>query len=238
MRCVLPSRTRFGPFARKPGGKRQAGAGRSRAARRPGCSTGWARRRADRRAADPCQLPKACKNAVELDGTRAAHRRDGAALTRFLAWLARSRPKAALREIDGRRQARSLPPRRRQFPRSQLSDHLRAPGPNGAIVHYRATPGDRADARAGQLYLVDSGGQYLDGTTDVTRTVAVGTPTAEMKDRFTRVLKGHIALATCALPGRHQRARSSTRWRGTRCGRRGSITIMAPAMASAAISRA
>jgi Xaa-Pro aminopeptidase len=151
------------------------------------------------RAADPCLLPKACKNSVELDGTRAAHRRDGAAVTRFLAWLAREAPKGELREI-------AASDRLEAFRRS--GDHFRdlsfptisGSGSNGAIVHYRATPESEKRLEPGTLYLLDSGAQYLDGTTDITRTIAIGTPSAEMRDRFTRVLKGHIALATARFP--------------------------------------
>src|SRR5262249_58709303 len=79
-------------------------------------------------------------------------------------------------------------------------DTISGAGPNGAIVHYHASPASERTLEPGTLYLVDSGGQYLDGTTDITRTVAIGTPSAEMRDRFTRVLKGHIALAMCRFP--------------------------------------
>src|SRR6516165_4335630 len=151
------------------------------------------------RAADPCLLPKACKNPVELDGTRAAHRRDGAALTRFLAWLAQEAPKGGLAEIAAGDRLEAL---RRE------GDHFRdlsfatisGAGSNGAIVHYRAMPETEKRLEPGSLYLLDSGAQYLDGTTDVTRTVAIGEPTQEMRDRFTRVLKGHIALALARFP--------------------------------------
>jgi Xaa-Pro aminopeptidase len=151
------------------------------------------------RAADPCLLPKACKNPVEIAGTRAAHRRDGAALTRFLAWLAREAPQGDLAEIAASDRLEAL---RRE------GDHFRdlsfptisGTGSNGAIVHYRAQPETEKRLDPGNLYLLDSGAQYLDGTTDVTRTVAIGTPSAEMRDRFTRVLKGHIALALARFP--------------------------------------
>ena len=149
------------------------------------------------RATDPCQLPKACKNEVELAGTRAAHRRDGAALTRFLRWL-----DAEGQGADELTAAARLEAFRRADPlfRDTSFDTISGAGPNGAIVHYRSTPETNRRLEAGTLYLVDSGGQYPDGTTDVTRTVAVGAPSAEMRDRFTRVLKGHIALATCRFP--------------------------------------
>src|SRR6185437_3982816 len=151
------------------------------------------------KAADPCQLPKACKNAVELDGTREAHRRDGAALSSFLAWLSHEAGSGKLREID-------VSDRLEEFrrPGTNFRDlsfpTISGAGPNGAIVHYHASKATERVLEPGSFYLVDSGAQYLDGTTDVTRTVAIGKPSAEMKDRFTRVLKGHIALATCVFP--------------------------------------
>lgn len=151
------------------------------------------------RAPDPCQLPKACKNPVELDGTREAHRRDGAALTRFLAWLARESGSGKLREIDVSDRLEAFRRDGANF-RDLSFPTISGAGSNGAIVHYHASKASERALEAGSLYLVDSGAQYLDGTTDVTRTVAIGTATPEMKDRFTRVLKGHIALATCAFP--------------------------------------
>ncbi len=151
------------------------------------------------RAADPCQLPKACKNSVELAGTRAAHRRDGAALTRFLAWLARTAPAGHLTEIAASDKLESFR-RANEYFRDLSFPTISGAGPNGAIVHYRATPASERRLEPGSLYLVDSGAQYLDGTTDVTRAVAIGTPSAEMRDRFTRVLKGHIALARARFP--------------------------------------
>ncbi len=151
------------------------------------------------RAPDPCLLPKACKNLVELDGAREAHRRDGAALTSFLAWLAQNAPAGNLREIavsdrlEAYRRAGNLF-RDLSFPT------ISGAGANGAIVHYRASPETERVLEHGTFYLVDSGAQYLDGTTDVTRTIAIGAVSPEMKDRFTRVLKGHIALAICRFP--------------------------------------
>ena len=151
------------------------------------------------RDADPCQLPKACKNAVELEGARNAHRRDGAALTRFLAWLAREAPGGGVDELAA---ADRLERYRRDsnLLRDLSFDTISGAGPNGAIVHYRVTPETNRKLEPGTLYLVDSGGQYPDGTTDVTRTVAIGAPTAEMRRRFTLVLKGHIALARARFP--------------------------------------
>ena len=151
------------------------------------------------RAADPCLLPKACKNPVELDGTRAAHRRDGAAVTRFLAWLAREAPTGDLREIAASDRLEAFR-RDGEFFRDLSFPTISGAGSNGAIVHYRASPETEKTLEPGTLYLLDSGAQYLDGTTDITRTVAIGTPDAEMRDRFTRVLKGHIALATARFP--------------------------------------
>ena len=151
------------------------------------------------RAADPCLLAKACKNEVELDGARAAHRRDGAALTRFLAWLAATAPQGALREIAVSDRLEELRSKGEHF-RGLSFPTISGAGSNGAIVHYRASPASEKMLAPGSFYLVDSGAQYLDGTTDVTRTIAIGEPSPEMRDRFTRVLKGHIALATCRFP--------------------------------------
>lgn len=149
---------------------------------------------------DPCQLAKACKNSTEIAGTRSAHLRDGAALTRFLAWLDRD---AGNGDVDEIAAADRLEAFRREsnLLRDLSFDTISGAGPNGAIVHYRVTPETSRPLEPGQLYLVDSGGQYPDGTTDVTRTIAVGgTAGAEEKERFTLVLKGHIAIATARFP--------------------------------------
>ena len=151
------------------------------------------------RGADPCQLPKACKNAVELAGTRRAHRRDGAALTRFLAWLAREAPSGKLTEIVASDRLEQFRAGGEHF-KGLSFPTISGAGANGAVVHYRAAPETERRLERGSLYLVDSGAQYLDGTTDVTRTVAIGKPSAEMRECFTRVLKGHIALASCRFP--------------------------------------
>jgi Xaa-Pro aminopeptidase len=151
------------------------------------------------RSPDPCQLPKACKNEIELQGTRRAHVRDGAALTRFLAWFAQAAPKGNLTEIDTVEKLESLRAATGAL-RDVSFDSISGAGPHGAIVHYRVTKKTNRRVENGQLFLIDSGAQYVDGTTDVTRTVAVGTPTAEMRDRFTRVLKGHIQLALTRFP--------------------------------------
>lgn len=148
---------------------------------------------------DPCALPKACKNPVEIQGAREAHRRDGAAVSRFLCWLAREGPQGQLTELNA---AAYLGARRQEHElwRDLSFPTISAAGPNGAIVHYRATEETNRRIEPGSLYLVDSGAQYLDGTTDITRTVAIGTPTVEQRERYTRVLKGHIALATARFP--------------------------------------
>ncbi len=151
------------------------------------------------RAADPVLLPKACKNKTELDGTRRAHERDGAALSRFLAWIAKEGPKGNIDEIEACRVLEDF--RAETGALKDLSfGSISGAGPNGALPHYRVTKTSNRKIKPGEIYLIDSGGQYLDGTTDVTRTIVVGAPTAEMKDRFTRVLKGHIALARARFP--------------------------------------
>ncbi len=152
------------------------------------------------RADDPCALPRACKNAVEIEGARRAHIRDGAALTRFLHFMAG--PQGQSGELDEIGAAVKLEEFRRQT--GELKDlsfeSISGAGADGAIVHYRVTTASNARLKRGTLYLIDSGGQYCDGTTDVTRTIAIGTPTDEMRNRFTLVLKGHIALARVRFP--------------------------------------
>ena len=150
------------------------------------------------RAADPCALPKAMKNKVELEGSRTAHRRDGVAMSRFLAWLAAA-PPGSLSELDASAQLETFRREGDHF-RDLSFDSISGAGSNGAIVHYRSVPETNKKLEPGTLYLIDSGAQYLDGTTDITRTIAIGTPTSEHRDRFTRVLKGHIALATVRFP--------------------------------------
>jgi Xaa-Pro aminopeptidase len=151
------------------------------------------------RGADPCLLPKARKNATEIEGTRAAHKRDGAAVARFLAWLDRESPQGALDEISASRHLETL--RSETQALKEISfDTISGAGPNGAIVHYRVTTPTNRKLKPGELYLVDSGAQYIDGTTDITRTVAIGTPTREMRERVTLVLKGHIGIATARFP--------------------------------------
>lgn len=148
---------------------------------------------------DPCALPRATKNATELEGTRQAHIRDGAAVTSFLHWLATHPQPEALDEISAAKKLESF--RSETGNLKDISfDTISGSGPNGAICHYKVSTETNRKLDLNSLYLVDSGGQYQDGTTDITRTVPVGTPTQEMRDRFTRVLKGHIALATMKFP--------------------------------------
>jgi Xaa-Pro aminopeptidase len=149
--------------------------------------------------ADPVARMKAAKNGAEIAGARAAHLRDGTALTRFLAWFDHEAPNGRLTEIDA---VAALESFRRET--GKLKDisfaTIAGSGPNGAIVHYRVTKTSNRKISPGELFLIDSGGQYEDGTTDVTRTVAVGTPTEEMRTHFTLVLKGHIAIARSVFP--------------------------------------
>ena len=149
--------------------------------------------------ADPCILPKAIKNAVEIKGARAAHLRDGVAMARFLAWLDETGDSGRIDEVTA---AIKLEESRRQS--GQLKDisfdSISAAGPNGALVHYRPTNASKRILKPGSLYLIDSGAQYLDGTTDVTRTLAIGTPTPEMKRHYGLVIKAHIAIATARFP--------------------------------------
>ena len=151
------------------------------------------------RGACPIALMKAVKNEIEIAGARAAHIRDGAAVTRFLAWFDREAPRGKLTEIDAVAALESF--RRDTGLLKDISfPTIAGAGPDGAIVHYRVTSRSNRVVAPGELFLIDSGAQYEDGTTDITRTIAVGEPTAEMRDRFTRVLKGHIAIARAIFP--------------------------------------
>ncbi len=150
-------------------------------------------------ARDPALLPKAIKNAVEIAGHRAAQARDGAAIARFLKWIEDEAPNGQVDEIIAAKHLHEL--RRETGALKDLSfDTISAIGPNGALPHYKGTEESNRPLTPGTLYLCDSGGQYQDGTTDITRTVPIGEPTGEMRDRFTRVLKGHIAIATALFP--------------------------------------
>ena len=148
---------------------------------------------------DPCQLDKACKNDIELSGARNAHIRDAVAVCRFLCWLDEHGPSGKIDEINA---VNKLYGFRTEVPLFQGNsfDTISGAGPNGAIVHYRVTEKTSLKLEKGMIYLVDSGGQYLDGTTDITRTVPIGAPTKEQCDNFTRVLKGHIAVACACFP--------------------------------------
>ena len=148
---------------------------------------------------DPTVLPRAIKNPVEIAGHQAAQARDGAAMARFLKWIDDEAPKGGLDELTASDRLEAF--RADGGLLKDLSfDSISGAGPNGAIVHYKASPETNRPFDQNSLYLIDSGGQYADGTTDITRTLAIGTPTNEMRDRFTRVLRGHIALATAIFP--------------------------------------
>ena len=151
---------------------------------------------------DLCLLPKAIKSASEISGSRAAHVRDGAALTSFLAWLSRATKHSTVTELSA---ASMLYEFRKKDPkfRGLSFETISGSGPNGAIVHYRVTPETDRSLSDGDVYLVDSGAQYLDGTTDVTRTIYVGQTNSApltVQEHFTRVLKGHIAIAETRFP--------------------------------------
>ncbi|MDG2479611.1 MAG: aminopeptidase P family protein, partial [Alphaproteobacteria bacterium] len=153
-------------------------------------------------AADLCALPKACKNSAEIAGTRAAHIRDGAALTTFLAWINHATRPGSNIEVDELSASAKLAEYRQKVEsyRGGSFETISGFGPNGAVVHYRANEQTNRRFEDGSLYLVDSGGQYPDGTTDVTRTVAIGEPDDDQKRHFTAVLKGHIAMARARFP--------------------------------------
>ena len=148
--------------------------------------------------ADPIALMKARKNKAELAGARAAHLRDGVAMVRFLSWFSETAPKGRVSEIDA---VEALETFRRET--GALKDvsfpTISGAGPNGAIVHYRVS--EESNRRIGKgFFLIDSGAQYEDGTTDITRTLCIGKASAAMRDHYTRVLKGHIAIARASFP--------------------------------------
>ena len=148
---------------------------------------------------DPCVLPKAKKNAAEIKGSRAAHERDGVAMARYLAWLDREAPAGRVDEIAAVKRLEQM--RAETQALKEISfDTISGSGPNGAIVHYRVTEATSRKLVTGELFLVDSGAQYQDGTTDITRTVAIGEPTSEMRERFTLVLKGMIGISMLRFP--------------------------------------
>ena len=193
----LHERHEFEPYLKSLGGKLVAvDPERSVAAITQALEEGGARILSRR---DPAVLPKAVKNATEVAGHKAAQARDGAAVSRFLRWVEQEGPKGEIDEMIA--QDKLLGFREQLGGLKDLSfDTISAFGPNGALPHYKGTAESNLRFTTGTLYLVDSGGQYQDGTTDITRTVPVGEPTAEMIDRFTRVLQGHIAIATAIFP--------------------------------------
>ena len=151
------------------------------------------------RGADPCILPKAIKTAAEINGSRAAHIRDGVAVVRFLAWFDAATDGGSCDEITAVKKLEAF--RRDTGALKELSfATISGSGPNGAIVHYRVTNATNRKINTGELFLLDSGAQYQDGTTDITRTLAAGVPSEEMRARYTAVLKGHIAIATARFP--------------------------------------
>ncbi len=151
------------------------------------------------RVRDPAVLPKAIKNAQEIAGHQAAQARDGAAIVRFLKWVEAEAPSGKLDELIASDRLQAIRAEGGML-RDLSFDTISGSGPNGAIVHYKASPETNRAIEMNSLYLVDSGGQYEDGTTDITRTLTIGEPTAEMRDRFTRVLQGHIGIATALFP--------------------------------------
>ena len=151
------------------------------------------------RGQDPCIVPKAIKTDAEVIGARAAHVRDGHAVVRFLAWLDDWAADGTLDEITAVQKLEEFR-RDTNMLRDVSFPTISGSGPNGAIVHYRVSEATNRRMHPGELFLIDSGGQYPDGTTDITRTVAIGQPTEDMKRHFTAVLKGHIAVATARFP--------------------------------------
>ena len=153
--------------------------------------------------ADPARLPRSTKNGTEIEGTRAAHLRDAVAVITFLAWLdtqpiGKVDEIAAVRKLEDCRRATG---EKMQMPLRDVSfETISGSGPNGAIIHYRVSTASNRHLGPGELYLVDSGAQYQDGTTDITRTIPIGKPTDEMRDRYTRVLKGMIAISMLRFP--------------------------------------
>ncbi|MEL6922293.1 MAG: aminopeptidase family protein P, partial [Pseudomonadota bacterium] len=152
---------------------------------------------------DPCSLPRARKNRVELKGSASAHERDGAAMISFLAWLDAQDPNtldeiAVAKKLE---QCRAQTGERLGVALRDISfDTISGSGPNGAIVHYRVTEATNRHMSDGELLLVDSGAQYDDGTTDITRVIPLGQPTADYKKHFTLVLKGMIAISRARFP--------------------------------------
>ncbi len=150
---------------------------------------------------DPCVLPRAIKNPAEQAGARAAHQRDGIAMIRFLAWLAQAAPTGAETELSAAAKLRGFRSLAPEF-RAESFPPISGAGEHGAIIHYSADEASNRPIHVNEVYLIDSGGQYRDGTTDITRTIWTGpaAPPREIMERFTRVLAGHIALASAVFP--------------------------------------
>ena len=154
-------------------------------------------------AADPARIPRATKNKAELDGSRAAHRRDGAAVVRMLCWLDRQKPGATdeIEAVEALENFRRQAGEETQMPLRDVSfETISGSGPNGAVIHYRVSRTTNRKLGDGELFLLDSGAQYQDGTTDITRTVPIGRPTEEMRRRYTLVLKGLTGISTLRFP--------------------------------------
>ena len=151
------------------------------------------------RGPDPCQLIKAVKNETEITGIREAHLRDGVAVCRFLSWLDRNAPEGTVSELSASDELEKFRRENDHF-RGLSFPTIAGAGPNGAIVHYRVSEKSNRQLDQNSLFLVDSGAQYTDGTTDITRTISIGTPSEEMRRNFTLVLKGHMALAQARFP--------------------------------------
>ncbi|MBI2717498.1 MAG: aminopeptidase P family protein [Rhizobiales bacterium] len=150
------------------------------------------------RGPDPCLLPKARKNRNERQGARAAQLRDGLAVARFLCWLETAAP-TALRESEAAARLDAFRLASKEYLGPSF-ETIAAAGAHAAIPHYRVTPATDRPLKAGEIFLIDSGGQYRDGTTDITRTTVIGQPTENMRDRFTRVLKGMMAVSRLRFP--------------------------------------
>lgn len=171
----------------------------------PASASAWAFQQLDnagariQRKPDPVAIPKACKNAVEIEGSRQAHIRDGVAMTRFLHWLDTEAQSGEVDEIEAALKLESFRQAVETF-KDISFETISGAGPNGALPHYRVNADTVRKLETGTLFLIDSGGQYPDGTTDITRTVPIGQPSAPMRDHFTRVLKGHIALSRVRFP--------------------------------------
>ncbi len=148
---------------------------------------------------DPVMQPRACKNAVEIAGAYAAHERDGVAMCRFLRWLDETTANKVIGEIEAGEKLEEFR-RHNDLFQSLSFDTISGAAANGAIVHYRVSPASERLLESGNLFLLDSGGQYLDGTTDITRTIPIGVPSADMRRHFTLVLKGHLAVAHARFP--------------------------------------